>query len=135
MTGRPALISALSILACAGQPAQITAHETEAAPQIAAPAPCLQPIKPVVAAFVETGTEGELRQEFEIYFQEVEIYLNCLNAETGRVRAEAQKAANEYSRALDRIPPPPYQAEPEVTPHVPMATSGKLNLDYRGGGG
>lgn len=131
------LISTLSIIAFAGSTAQIAAHGSEPAPQFTPPETCLEPFKPAVAFFVETGTEDELRQEFELYFREVDAYLNCLNAESSRVHQEAQQAANEYRRVLDRVPPPPYKAQPEseAIPSQPMVTSGELNLDYRGSGG
>ena len=134
MRRQSALISVLSMLGFTGLPAPTAAHEAGAPPQIAAPVTCLEPLKPMVAAFVEAGTEDDLRQEFELYFKEVETYLNCLNSESGRVRADAREAANEYSRVLDRIPPPPYEAEPDVILQEPMVSSGRLNLDYRGGG-
>lgn len=134
---RTALIGALSILAVASLPAQIAAHGPEAPAQFAGPVACLEPLQPIVSGYKDSDQEGELRQEYDLYFKEVETYLNCLNAEANRVHAEAQRAANEYSRVLDRTPPPPFkaQSDPDVMPTGPMVTSGTLNLDFRGSGG
>lgn len=137
MTKRSSLFGIVATLGFAGSLAQVAAHDDGFSSSGSGSETCLEPLKPIVAAFVETGTEDELRQEFELYFNEAEAYLNCLNAESSRVREEAQKAAYEYNRVLDRIPPPPYEARPEAAeiPHAPMVTSGHLNLDYRGAGG
>lgn len=137
MLKRTAIIGALSMLAVAGLPAQIAAHGPEAPAQFAGPVACLEPLKPIVSGNEDSDPEGELRQEYELYFKEAEAYLNCLNAEARRVHAEAQRAANEYSRVLDRTPPPPFKAQPDPDeiPTEPMVSSGTLNLDFRGSGG
>jgi hypothetical protein len=137
MVKRAATIAVLSMLAVAGLPAQIAAHGPETPAQFAGPIACSEPLKPIVFGHEDSDPEGELRQEYELYFKEVEAYLNCLNAEAHRVHAEAQQAANEYSRVLDRTPPPPWKAQPDpiLVPIEPMVTSGTLNLDFRGSGG
>lgn len=137
MIQRTAIIGTLSMLAVAGLPAQIAAHGPETPAQFVGPVTCLDPLKPIVSGYKDSDQEGTLRQEYELYFKEVEAYLNCLNAEARRVHAEAQRAANEYSRVLDRTPPPPYKAQPDpvVIPTEPMVNSGTLNLDFRGSGG
>lgn len=102
--------------------------------QSAAQAPCIEPFKPVVEQFVEAGTQGNLRQEFELYFEEVAAYLDCLNAESYRVHNEATQAAREYDSVLDKFPPNNRDLL-EVTPRPPMVSSGHLNLNYKGSGG
>lgn len=102
--------------------------------QSAAQRLCIGPFKPVVEQFVETGKQGDLRQEFELYFDEVATYLDCLNAESYRVHNEATQAAREYDSVLDKFPPNNRDLL-EVPPRPPMVSSGHLNLNYKGSGG
>ncbi|NSX56886.1 hypothetical protein [Parasulfitobacter algicola] len=110
------------------------AHDDGFSQQFSAPRACLEPLKPIVSSFVERGQEAELRREFELYFRDVETYLNCLNRETHRVMAEAERAAYELNHIFDRFPDSIDNA-PAIVERPPMVNSGHLNLDYTGVGG
>ena len=93
------------------------------------PTDCIEPIKPYAEDYLAQAAKAELRDDFNYYFKDVEAYLNCLNAMSVRVHTEAQRAANEYARLLDLLPPAPWQAEPEQeVPQIEMRDSGTINL-------
>ena len=112
----------------------VAAHDDGFSSQVSIPNSCLDPLKPVISSYVARGTEDDLRRDFELYFREVEDYLNCLNAETHRVTVEAQQAAYELDQVFNRFPDSP-GLTPQIVDRPPMVSSGHLNLDYRGAGG
>lgn len=58
--------------------AEASAHET-----------CIEPFRPDAEILADGGFNAEeLREEFRIYFSEVEDYLNCLNNSAARIRQE-----------------------------------------------
>lgn len=126
--------SITTVLAVMLLPEPVAAHDDGVPTAISIPNACLEPLKPIVSAYVERGEGSELRRDFEVYFKEVETYLNCLNAERSRVMVEAQRAAYELDQVFDRFPDgstgPSLMVE-----RPPMVSSGYLNLDYRGAGG
>lgn len=95
---------------------------------------CMEPLKPFVSSYVEENAIEELRQDFELYFHDVEIYLNCLNKEAYRIRLEAERATYEMNNVFKQFPDKNSNT-PQAVGHPPMINSGHLNLDYKGVGG
>lgn len=101
--------------------AEASAHES-----------CIEPYRPD-AEFLKDGgyNAQEMREEFRIYFSEVEDYLNCLNNSSAKMQQEATAAAQDYNRVLDLHPVESGQpVEQEPVPQVELSDSGTLFLDY-----
>ena len=112
----------------------VAAHDDGISSQVSIPNSCPEPLKPIISSYVARVAEDDLRRDFELYFREVEDYLNCLSAETHRVTVEAQQAAYELDQVFSRFPDSP-GLTPRIVDRPPMVSSGHLNLDYRGAGG
>ncbi|UWQ86027.1 hypothetical protein [Leisingera caerulea] len=99
---------------------------------------CVEPVRPELAYLEDAGFTGaELREHYRLYFADVEVYLNCLNASSGRIREEAMAAAYDYQQVLNRHPHAP-DAETDgehSAPEVSMRESGELYLFYKPGSG
>lgn len=97
---------------------------------------CVEPVRPELAYLEDAGFTGaELREQYHLYFADVEVYLNCLNASSGRIREEARAAAYDYQQVLNRHPHAP-DAETDgehSAPEVSMRESGELYLSYKPG--
>ena len=104
--------------------AEASAHES-----------CIEPYRPDAEFLADGGYDAqEMREEFRIYFSEVEDYLNCLNNSAARIRQEATAAAQDYNRVLDQHPVESGQpVEQEPVPQVELSDSGTLFLDYNAG--
>ena len=97
---------------------------------------CVEPVRPEPAYLEDAGFTGaELRKHYRLYFADVEVYLNCLNASSGRIREEARAAAYDYQQVLNRHPHVPgVETNGEHSaPEVSMRESGELHLSYRPG--
>ncbi len=121
----------LVLVACWLVPSLALAHGTTVETE------CYRPFPPIAEDFLDRGDTEGLRASFETYFDDVETYLNCLNAESARIRAEGQRAANDYGRLLDRLPPSPWTVQPEEeqfdAPARPeMRDSGSIILSPQG---
>lgn len=95
---------------------------------------CIQPIRPEAAHLLDAGFSGaEVRVEFRRYFNEIEDYLNCLNAKSGRIRGEARSAAYDYQHVLETTElGDAGQVDDEFQPpSVAMKDTGELFLYYR----
>ncbi|UWQ35370.1 hypothetical protein K3555_22870 (plasmid) [Leisingera sp. M527] len=97
---------------------------------------CVEPVRPELAYLEDAGFTGaELREHYRLYFADVEVYLNCLNAGSGRIREEARAAAYDYQQVLNRHP---HATDAETAgehnaPEVSMRESGDLYLSYKPG--
>ncbi|MFV1761492.1 hypothetical protein VWY69_00210 [Phaeobacter sp. A90a-4k] len=96
---------------------------------------CTEPYRPDAEFLVDGGYDGqEMREEYRIYFSEVEDYLNCVNISAARIRQEAIAAAQDYNRVLDRHPVTAgVSIERKLVPDVELSESGTLFLDPNAG--
>ncbi|MBY6141971.1 hypothetical protein KUV26_21265 [Leisingera daeponensis] len=99
---------------------------------------CVEPVRPELAYLEDAGFTGaEMREHYRLYFADVEVYLNCLNASSGRIREEARAAAYDYQQVLNRRS---YATDAETdgehnASEVSMRESGELYLSYKPGSG
>ena len=98
---------------------------------------CIEPIRPESAFLLDAGFSGggEIRSEFRRYFSEVEVYLNCLNESSGRIRDDARAATNDYQHVLEtKEPSRADQGANEFQPsRIEVKDTGELFWDYRPG--
>lgn len=94
---------------------------------------CIEPIRPEAAYLLDSGFTGaEVRVEFLRYFSEVEVYLNCLNEASGRIREEARAAAYDLQHVLETTEPSLGDQGSQVShpASVALKDTGELFLDY-----
>ncbi|ATG37837.1 hypothetical protein PhaeoP23_03760 (plasmid) [Phaeobacter piscinae] len=101
---------------------------------VAAQELCIEPIRPESVYLLDAGFSGaEIRAEFRRFFSEVEVYLNCLNETSARIRQDARAAAYDYQHVLETTEPG--KADPAddgfQPPSVALRDTGELFLDYR----
>ena len=94
---------------------------------------CIEPIRPEAVHLLDSGFTGaEVRVEFRRYFNEVEVYLNCLNEASGRIREDARAAAYDLQQVLETTEPSPGDQGSQVShpASVELKDTGELFLDY-----
>lgn len=93
---------------------------------------CIEPFRPDIHYLADGGSDAQdMRSAYQVYFSEVEDYLNCLNHSSARIRQEATAAAQDYNRVLDQYPVEAGQAvEAEPILRVELRDSGTLFLNY-----
>ena len=95
---------------------------------------CIEPIRPEAAHLFDAGlSDAEVRAEFRRYFSQVEDYLNCLNATSGRISDDARAAAYDYQHVLETTESgkADWDSEGFRPPRAVMRDTGELFLDYR----
>ncbi|WP_143187077.1 hypothetical protein [Alloyangia pacifica] len=111
------------------------------APLAAEAETCIEPVKPEASYLHDAGYSGnEIHAEFEMYFREVEEFLNCWNQVTADVHEDARAAAYDLHDALRRYPSS-RDAEDAVAglgdfiaSDAPMIDTGQLILSVGGQG-
>ena len=103
---------------------------------------CIEPVKPEAGYLHDVGYSGnEIHAEFEMYFREVEEFLNCWNHVTADVHEDARTAAYDLHDALRQYPSS-RDAKAAIAglggfiaSDVPLIDTGELILSIGGQGG
>lgn len=93
---------------------------------------CVAPVSPQPSDYVIEEMHEFIRGDYQLYFDDVEIYLNCINRSGAQIRHEAQQAAEAFDRLLNKTTPRIVGSERSFNTYAgPLTKSGTLNLDYR----
>lgn len=66
---------------------------------------CEEPARPDLALLLDAGLSAEqAKNEFRNYFTDVEVFLNCINETSERVRVEARSAVYDLAQIRGRFP-------------------------------
>lgn len=65
---------------------------------------CFRPYPPSPDLYYGLEMAEFMREDYRIYFNDVESYLNCVNQSSAQVRQESRQTAYEFDRLLSQIP-------------------------------
>ena len=66
---------------------------------------CLAPVRPYVPSDPAAAREYAdlIRHDFELYIEDIQAYIRCLEAERARAFEEAREVSEEYGAFLERV--------------------------------